>query len=161
MLEDSQCTRFYLFIYFYFLKYFVLLFMATLMVYGGSQARGLIGATTAGHSHSNTGSKPHLRPTHSSQKRKILNPLSKTRDWTCNLIVPSWICFCYTMKGTPVHSFLKSPDSIFCGKAEVSLGEIWALATFLGHWCISTHIYIFGGKAKDIILHDFFLSFTY
>ena len=33
--------------------------------YGGSQARGRIGATAAGlrQSHSNAGSEPHLRPT--------------------------------------------------------------------------------------------------
>ena len=28
---------------------------------------------------------------HSSRQCQILNPLSKTRDWTCNLIVPIWI----------------------------------------------------------------------
>ena len=35
------------------------------MAHGGSQAKGLIRATAAslGHSHSNAGSKPHLRPT--------------------------------------------------------------------------------------------------
>ena len=35
------------------------------MAYGGSQARGQIGAVAAGlgHSHNNTGSKQHLRPT--------------------------------------------------------------------------------------------------
>ena len=40
-------------------------FRATLVAYGGSQARGLIGATAAGlhHSHSNAISKPGLRPT--------------------------------------------------------------------------------------------------
>ena len=32
------------------------------MAYGGSQARGQIGATAAGLCHSNTGSEPHLRP---------------------------------------------------------------------------------------------------
>ncbi|RKM63539.1 hypothetical protein C0984_19550, partial [Clostridioides difficile] len=38
---------------------------ATPVAYGGSQARGLIGAIAAGlhHSHSNTGSEPHLQPT--------------------------------------------------------------------------------------------------
>jgi len=38
---------------------------ATLAAYGGSQARGLIGAVATGlyQSHSNSGSKPHLRPT--------------------------------------------------------------------------------------------------
>ena len=38
---------------------------AALSAYGGSQARGLIGAIAAGlpHSHSNLGSKLHLQPT--------------------------------------------------------------------------------------------------
>ena len=38
---------------------------ATPMAYGGSQARGPIGATAAGlhQNHSNAGSEPHLQPT--------------------------------------------------------------------------------------------------
>ena len=32
-------------------------------------------------------------PHHSSQQRRILNPLSKARDRTRNLMVPSQICF--------------------------------------------------------------------
>ena len=38
---------------------------ATLMAFGGSQARGQIRAVGTGlrHSHSNSGSKPHLQPT--------------------------------------------------------------------------------------------------
>ena len=38
---------------------------AALAAYGGSQARGLIGAVAASlhQSHSNVGSEPHLRPT--------------------------------------------------------------------------------------------------
>ena len=45
--------------------FFLLLFRAAPEVYGGSQARGQIGATAAGlhHSHSNARSKPSLRPT--------------------------------------------------------------------------------------------------
>ena len=45
--------------------FFVLLFMATPEAYGGSQARGLIGATEAvhSHSHSNARSETCLRPT--------------------------------------------------------------------------------------------------
>ena len=47
-----------------FLKFLYLfsLFRATPVAYGGSQARGPVGATAAGlhHSHSNTGSKLHL-----------------------------------------------------------------------------------------------------
>ena len=42
--------------------FFFCLFTATPAAYGGSQARGLIGATAAGlyHGHSNTGSEPCL-----------------------------------------------------------------------------------------------------
>ena len=46
--------------------------------YGGTQAKGLIGAAAAGLHHS-------------SRQRQILNPLSKARDQTCNLMVPSQI----------------------------------------------------------------------
>ena len=50
--------------YFYFI-FFFWLFKAALVAYGGSQARGLIGATAAGlhHSRSNSRSKPRLQPT--------------------------------------------------------------------------------------------------
>ena len=42
--------------------------------YGGSQARGLIGAAAAGlpQSHSNAGSEPHLQPTPRSRQRRIV-----------------------------------------------------------------------------------------
>ena len=39
---------------------FVSLFRATPVACGSSQARGRIGATSAGHSHCSEGSKPHL-----------------------------------------------------------------------------------------------------
>ena len=43
-----------------------MLFRATPTAYGGSLARGLIGATAAGlhHNHSNIGSEPRLRATY-------------------------------------------------------------------------------------------------
>ena len=59
---------------------FVLLFRAAPVAYGGSQARGPIGATAAGIYHS-------------LQQRRILNPLSDARDRTRNLMVPSQIHF--------------------------------------------------------------------
>ena len=45
--------------------FFFLLFRAALTPYGGSQARGRIGAAAASlpHSHSNAGSEPRLQPT--------------------------------------------------------------------------------------------------
>ena len=49
---------------FFIYNFFFLLFRATPTAYGGSQVRGPMGAVAAGlcHSHSNTGSKLHLRP---------------------------------------------------------------------------------------------------
>ena len=38
-------------------KLFLFLFLATPVVYGGSQARGQTGATASGHSHNNMGSE--------------------------------------------------------------------------------------------------------
>ena len=64
------------------------LFRAAPVTYGGSQARGLIGATAAGLHHS-------------SRQRRVLNPLSEARDGTHNLMVPGWICFCFATMGTP------------------------------------------------------------
>ena len=44
--------------------FLLLLFRASCMAYGGSQARGRVGAIAAGlhHSHSNVGSEPCLQP---------------------------------------------------------------------------------------------------
>jgi len=58
-----ECQNILLFLFFIFLLF--VLFRAAPAAYGGSQARGLIGATAASlrHSHSNTRSKPRLRPT--------------------------------------------------------------------------------------------------
>ena len=61
--------------------------LAALAAYGGSQARGLIGAVAAGlrHSHSNAGSEPHLQPA---------PQLMATSDpQTCILVDCSWTPF--------------------------------------------------------------------
>ena len=47
----------------FFFFFFFLLFRAALEAYGVSQARGQIGATSAGLHHSNTRSEQHLQPT--------------------------------------------------------------------------------------------------
>ena len=61
--------------------------------YGGSQARGRIGAVAPGlrQSHSNAGSSRVCNLHHSSRQRRIVNPLSKGRDRTRNLMFPSRI----------------------------------------------------------------------
>ena len=88
---------------------FFCLFRATLAAYGGSQARGLIGAVATGphHSHSNVGSEPRLQPTPQLTATLIPNPLSEARDRTRNLMFPSRIRFCCATMGTPVCLFFK------------------------------------------------------
>ena len=69
------------------------LFRATPVAYGGSQARGPIGAVAAGLHHCKAMPDPSLVCDlhHSSQRCRILNPLIKARDWTCVLMDTSWI----------------------------------------------------------------------
>ena len=62
-LEDGAILFIYLFIIIITITIIIILFFrATLVAYGGSQARGLITATAASlcHSHSNTGSESRL-----------------------------------------------------------------------------------------------------
>ena len=56
---------FLIFILFYFIFCLFAISWATLTAYGGSQARGPIGAIAIGlcQNHSHTGSEPHLQPT--------------------------------------------------------------------------------------------------
>ena len=62
--------------------------------YGGPQARGPIRAAAASlrQSHSNAGSSRICNLHHSSRQCRILSSLSKGRDQTRNLMVPSRIC---------------------------------------------------------------------
>ena len=79
MESPVQIPSFALFILFYL---FILLFRAAPTAYGGSQARGPIGAAAASlhHSHGNAGSEPPLQAPLQLKTMLILNPLSKTRD---------------------------------------------------------------------------------
>ena len=81
---------------FYFFFFFFCLFAiswAVPRVYGGSQARGLIGAVAASLYQSTATQDPSriCDLHHSSEQRQVVNPLSKGRDWTRNLMVPSRI----------------------------------------------------------------------
>ena len=59
-------------------------------------------ATSVGLCHSNAGSICVFHLHHSSRQCQSLNSLSSARDWTHNLMIPTRICFCCTMTGTPV-----------------------------------------------------------
>ena len=86
------------------------------MAHGRSQASGQIGAVAAGlqHSHSNTGSELH----HSSWQCQILNPLSKTRDWTCVFMDTSQVHYCWAMVRMPYLIFEK------CQSTEEKLWKV-------------------------------------
>ena len=51
-------------------------------------------------------------PHHSSEQCQILNPLSKARDPTLNLMVTSQIRFCCTTTGTPISLLLNLTNAL-------------------------------------------------
>ena len=83
-MDDSDLLRFFFF--------FFLLFRATPMAYGGSPARGQIGAVATCLCHSHAGSELCLQPTPQLMAMRVLNPLSKAREQTCLLMDASHIC---------------------------------------------------------------------
>ena len=93
------CFCFFVFVFF--------LFRSEPSAYGGSQARGCIRPAAAGLHHS-------------SQKRQILNPLSKPRDRTCILINISRVhCRCAT-RGRPSRLVLP-PSHLLRVTLELSI----------------------------------------
>ena len=66
------------------------------------QARGPVEAVATATATSDLSPVCNL---HHSSELWILNPLSKARGRTHNLMVPSWICFCYATMGTPSNGF--------------------------------------------------------
>ena len=73
------CCWVFLFLFFCFVLFCLFAFSrAAPVAYGGSQARGQIGAVATGlhQSHSNSGSKLRWQPTPSSWQRRIPNPRS-------------------------------------------------------------------------------------
>ena len=81
-----------------------LFFRAILVVYGGSQARGPIGAVAAGlhHCHTTWDLSHVCNRHHSSRQHRIFNPLNKARDRTRTMI-PRW-----TVSAAPRWNSLKA-----------------------------------------------------
>ena len=85
---------FYFFIIFIFLFFGLFAFSrATPAAYGGCQARGLIGTVVLAYARARAmwDLSRICDLHHSSRQCQIVNPLSKGRDGTCNLMVPSRI----------------------------------------------------------------------
>ena len=91
-----------IFILFYVLIF--LLFRATGVAYGSSQARGRMAATAAGLYHNQATPDPScVWDLHnSSGQGQILNPLREARDQTRILIDTSWVRFHWAAMGTPL-----------------------------------------------------------
>ena len=91
---------------FYYYYYYFGSFRAAPVAYGDSQARGWIGAATAGlhRSHSNVGAKPRLWPTPQLTAMPDPSPTSEAGYRTCILMDASQICFLWAMMGTPAVS---------------------------------------------------------
>ena len=104
----------YVLISLYLLIYFFVfcLFQGIPTAYGGSQARGLIGAVAASLATATAMPDPSCICDlyQSSQQHQILNLLSEASDQTCNLIVPSWIRFRCATPGMP-HLTLKTDNT--------------------------------------------------
>ena len=66
------------------------------------------------------------------QQCQILNPVSKARDRTCNLMVPSQMCFRCVMKGTPRLDLLVTSASL-AGGWETRMQGLKAVADVGGH----------------------------
>ena len=68
---------------------------ATPTAYGGSQARGLIGALPPAYARATATWDPSCVCDlhHSSWQRRILNPLSEAKNLNCILIDTSWVCY--------------------------------------------------------------------
>ena len=108
------------------------LFRAVLAAYGGSQARGLIGAVAASlhQSYSNARAQCICNLHDSSWQCQILNPLSEARDRTCNHMVPSQIRFrCCATMGTPVFYLFRAIAMAYGGSQ--ARGLIRAIAAGL------------------------------
>ena len=100
--QHSQCSHSFLFLCFCFLG--LHLWHMEVPRLGVQLELQLPGYTTA------TSDPSHVFDLHHSPRQCwILNPLSSARDQTCNLMVPSQICFPCATTGTPALTFL-----LFC-----------------------------------------------
>ena len=93
---------FFVCLFWFGLVWFVL-FRATPIACGGSQARGRIGAAAPGlcHSHGTTRSEPYLWPTSQVTQCWILNSLREARDRTQFLMDAGWFHYHWATTGPP------------------------------------------------------------
>ena len=94
-----------------FVYLFIFAFKAAPMAYGGVQSELQLLAYATATATPDLSRVCNLH--HSSRQHRILNPLSKARDGTHNLVFPSWICFCCSHMLNPLHLGQNSKKSSF------------------------------------------------
>ena len=113
--------------YLWILFCFALLFRASPVAYGNSQARGRIsyrGWPTPGVTATAMPGQIRVCNLHSSsQQHQILNPLSKARDGTCIFMDPSRIHFHWAPTGRPDYHILGNDWSLLW----INMGEEYIL----------------------------------
>ena len=141
----------FFFLSFFFYFFYFLLFRAAPAAYGGSQDRGLIRAIAAGlrHSHSHAGSSHVFDLHHSSRQRQILDPLSKTGDWTRNLMVPSRIRFCATTGTSAISLNMMHSESWYI--LEYTAESLDSALLSEGKPVILFVVWTWGAKASSVI----------
>jgi len=72
---------------------------------------------------------------HSSWQCQILNPFNEARYWTCNLMVPSQICFCCATMGTPAKILLRIFSPPFSGILACNFQFLREWTVFFNKWC--------------------------
>ena len=124
--------------------FFFLLFGATLVAYGGSQARGLIGTVAAclRHSHSNIRSKPCLWPTPQLMATLDPNPLRKARNRTCkndgnSCSVFFWFAFSYRFVGFLLLLLLYPRPAKVPGPGIKSEPHLWLMPQLQQCWILN------------------------
>ena len=96
---------------FFFFFFFFGLFRAAPVAYGGSQARGWIGAKLPAYTTATAMPDPscNFDLCHSSQQCLILNPLREARDGTFVLMDTSQVHYHWATMGTPIICVFKAP----------------------------------------------------
>ena len=120
------------------LSFFFCLFRVAPAAYGGSQARGQIGAVAAGrcHSHSNAGSELCLGsgtyPTTHSNAGSLTHWVRPGIECASSWILV-WLVNCWAVMGTPSQTFLKSKRN-----ADRTIGFLFYFkVTSLPQWSLA------------------------
>ena len=162
------------FIYFFIFK----IFRAASVAYVGSQARGRIGAAAAGLATATAMRDPSCICDlhHSSEQRRILNPLSGTRNRTCIRMDASRVCHplshsgnsCSVSQRLRLFCFFTAPfwsyvTGAFCGQEDCSVSQRPERVVCCGlrvteRACFWVHLFTGGQTARATRFQSYFVT---